>query len=63
MLLFTMIASVYCREKKKRIILFFYEVRNALDNKHLPYGYAAWAGPYGNRVATLPIIPYGSLLL
>jgi len=40
------IASTYCRKKKKRIILIFVGVRNALDSKHLPYGFAAWAAPF-----------------
>jgi len=43
---------------------------NALDNKHLPYGFVSQSGiPYEDvfllsfLAATLPIIPYGSLLL
>jgi hypothetical protein len=68
------IALIYCRGKKDRQHPDFF-IRaaisgNALDNKHLPYGLPARVAPLtlknsfvGFVAATLPIIPYGSLLL
>jgi hypothetical protein len=69
-----LIALIYCREKKDRqhpdFFVYAAISRNALDNKHLPYGLPARVAPSTLKnssvvfvAVTLPIIPYGSPLL